>query len=395
MPNDRELEALMGDAESDRVERKESLADLEKIRRTVCAFANDMPGHGLPGYLFIGVGDDGRPVPFVINDRTLTTLADVRSDGQMLPPPRLNVEKRSLCGASIAVVEVHPSDAPPVRYRGRVWVRVGPSVRVATAEEERRLAERSLAALRTFDQLPCPGASLEDILTEPFQEEYLPRLVSAETITQNGRAVEEQLASVRLFDLKTKQPTHAGILLLGKDPLNFLPGAYIQFVRFDGAELSDAVQQEKAITGNLMTQLSKLGDLLPIQIHTARTPGGDIRHEQSADYPLPAIREIALNAVLHRTYEGTNAPVRINWFTDRIEISSPGGLYGQVTPENYERVSDYRNPILAEGLKTLGYVERFGTGIARAKQEMKTNGNPLPEFTFEATHVLVTIRTRS
>ena len=97
---------------------------------------------------------------------------------------------------------------------------------------------------------------------------------------------------------------------------------------------------------------------------------------------------------MHRAYEGTNSPVRINWFADRVEIQSPGGLYGQVTPANFERVCDYRNPVLAEAMKVLGYVERFGTGIARAKAALAANGNPIAEFTFEPTHVLVTIRRR-
>ena len=95
---------------------------------------------------------------------------------------------------------------------------------------------------------------------------------------------------------------------------------------------------------------------------------------------------------MHRTYESTNAPVRFYWFADRVEVQSPGGLYGQVTPENYERVNDYRNPVLAEVLKVLGYVERFGTGIARAIAALLANGNPKAEFEFEPTHVKLTVR---
>jgi ATP-dependent DNA helicase RecG len=98
---------------------------------------------------------------------------------------------------------------------------------------------------------------------------------------------------------------------------------------------------------------------------------------------------------MHRAYEGTSAPVRINWFTNRVEIQNPGGLYGQVTPQNFERVSDYRNPVIAEAMKGLGYVERFGTGITRANAALNKNGNPPPEFVFEPTYVLVTIRRRA
>ena len=112
------------------------------------------------------------------------------------------------------------------------------------------------------------------------------------------------------------------------------------------------------------------------------------------EYPLPALQQLSRNAVLHRTYEGTNAPVRIYWFSDRIEMHSPGGPYGQVTQENFGQpgVTDYRNPHLAEAMNVLGYVQRFGVGIQIARQELARNGNPPPEFDVQASYVLVTVR---
>jgi ATP-dependent DNA helicase RecG len=265
---------------------------------------------------------------------------------------------------------------------------------IATLEEERRLTERQIAGAWTFDQRPCPGATLDELIVEPFRESYLPKIVAPEVLAENRRTLEEQLASLRFLDLRSRRPTHSAVLLFGKDPLSFLPGAYIQFVRFDGMTLADAIQNSKEITGNLLTQLMRLDDLLPVQIHSARLPAGGLRHEDQPDYPLSAIREFALNAVMHRTYEGTNAPVRVNWFEDRVEVLSPGGLYGQVTAQNYDRVSDYRNPVIAEAMKVLGYVERFGTGISRARAALAKNDNPPPEFIFEPTYVLVTVRRR-
>jgi ATP-dependent DNA helicase RecG len=99
---------------------------------------------------------------------------------------------------------------------------------------------------------------------------------------------------------------------------------------------------------------------------------------------------------MHRTYEATHAPVRVHWFTDRIEVLSPGGPYGVVSKENFGTpgVADYRNPHVAEAMKVLGYVQRFGVGIPIAREEMRKNGNPPPEFTIEAAHVLVTLRRR-
>lgn len=83
-------------------------------------------------------------------------------------------------------------------------------------------------------------------------------------------------------------------------------------------------------------------------------------------------------------YEGTSAPVRFYWFSDRIEIRSPGGLYGQCTEEMLsaggECRPDYRNHLLAHACKHLGYVEQFGSGIPRARAAMRENGNPDVEF---------------
>lgn len=389
-----ELEQMLLDLESDRVERKESLADRDRIRQAICAFANDLPGHRSPGYIFVGVNDRGGPTGLEITDELLRTLADMRSDGNTLPIPTLTVQKLTLRGAPVAVVEVYPSDMPPVRFKGQVWIRVGPRRAIATAEEERRLTERQVAGVRPFDQRACVGAKLDDLLVESFRIEYLTKIVDPAVIAENRRAINDQLASSRFFDIRINSPTHAGLLVFGRDPLDFLPGAYIQFVRFDGLTLADPVQHAKEITGNLLTQLLQLDTLLPLQIRTPRVSGNALRQRGYPDYPLVAVREIALNAVMHRVYEGTNSPVRINWFLDRVEVQSPGGLYGQVTANNYERVNDYRNPVIAEAMKVLGYVERFGTGIARCKAALEANGNPPAEFIFEPTHVLVTILVR-
>ena len=92
-----------------------------------------------------------------------------------------------------------------------------------------------------------------------------------------------------------------------------------------------------------------------------------------------------------------NAPVRVYWFDDRIEIFSPGGPYGNVTKENFGQpgVTDYRNPNIRDVLKTFGFVQAFGRGIAIAEQEMKNNGNPPVKFCVNQTAVLCTLMVES
>ena len=113
-----------------------------------------------------------------------------------------------------------------------------------------------------------------------------------------------------------------------------------------------------------------------------------------SNYPLAALQQLTRNAVMHRTYENTNAPIRVYWFNDRIEIHSPGGPFGLVTAENFGKpgYADYRNPHIAEAMKVLGYVQRFGVGIATAQRALLENGNPPAEFTVEQNLVMATLR---
>lgn len=87
---------------------------------------------------------------------------------------------------------------------------------------------------------------------------------------------------------------------------------------------------------------------------------------------------------MHRSYE-SNAPIYMYEFSDRIEIINPGGLFGEVTPQNFPHASDYRNVVIAEAMKVLGYVNRFNYGVIRAKEELLKNGNGEPEFDLSLT----------
>jgi ATP-dependent DNA helicase RecG len=391
---DHVLESLLTDLESDRVERKETARDKERICQAVCAFANDLPDHRGPGILFIGVRDDGSCAGLPISDELLRDLAGLRTDHQILPFPNIVVQKRRLRDCELAVLLVHPADAPPVRYKGQIWIRVGPRRAVASADEERRLNEKRRFRDLPFDLRPFPSATLEDLDIDMFRRVYLPSALPPDILENSQRSDEQQLASLRLLSLDpVPVPTTLGLLVIGKDPLRFLPGAYIQFLRIDGTAVTDPIKDRDEIDGPLSDLLRLLEAKL--KAHIAVSVGFQSGPEVNRpDYPLGALRQLAFNAVLHRNYEGTNAPVRFYWFDDRIEIHSPGGPYGQVTRSNFgiPGVTDYRNPHLAEAMRNLGYVQKFGAGIPIAREELRKNGNPPPEFQAENTHVLVTIR---
>lgn len=393
--HDNELEELLIDLESDSAERKESISDIKKIKRVICAFANDLPNNAKQGVLFIGARDDGTPSNLPIDDDLLIRLSNIRSDGNILPFPNIAVKKRTLSGSECAVVIVTPSDSPPVRYDGRVYVRVGPSTRLASPEEERRLTEKRQSKESTFDLHPVHGSSLDEIDLDIFNRTYLPSAIPQDIIDQNARSIEEQLASMRFISLD-KIPTVAGILVLGKEPRKYLPGAYVQFLRIDGEKTTDSIKDQKEIDGPFPELLRMLDEVIKAHISVASDFTSQDIELKHPDYPIVALQQIARNAVLHRTYEGTNSPVRITWFSDRVEIISPGGPYGLVTKENFGQpgISDYRNPHLAEAMKALGYIQRFGMGIQIARNQLEKNRNPPVEFDVQDTTILVTIRRR-
>ena len=110
-----------------------------------------------------------------------------------------------------------------------------------------------------------------------------------------------------------------------------------------------------------------------------------------ADFPEIAVRALLMNAVLHRSYE-TASPVHFYQFSDRIESQNPGPLYGAARPENFPRQTSYRNPVIAEAMKTLGAVNRYGRGVERAQMVLAKNGSPPAEFIFGNTYFASIIR---
>lgn len=388
-----ELLKMLGEVESDRVERTVSTSNTDKFSEAICAFANDFPNHKLPGYLIIGADDKSGAIKGVtITDQLLQNLTAIRNNGQVLPQPALTVQKYIFEEGELAVVEVFPSPHPPVRYKGNVWIRTGPVKVLANEVEEKILIEKRTASSKTFDALPAFESTINDLDVEAIKSHYIKQAIAEEVLEKNHRGITQQIASLRLFDMVKQTPTNAGILLFGTNPLYFFPGAYIQYVKFSGNKIS-INPKEKTFKGALVNELKNLDDFIRYNIIEQGPRRGETMQEQVVyNYPYWAVRELLMNAIMHRNYE-SNAPIYINHFADKIEIINSGGLYGEVRPDNFPFASDYRNPILAEAMKILGYVNRFNYGVRQAQVELEKNGNPPAEFKLDLiTKFMVTIR---
>jgi ATP-dependent DNA helicase RecG len=397
--SDAELERMLGDLESDLLECKESWnGDApDKGRQAICAFANDLPDHRKPGVLIVGIKDDGSASSLPITDELLRTLADIKSDGQIVPPPTLLVERRQIRGNEVAVITVQPADAPPVRYRGRTWIRIGPRRGVTTSQDERILSEKRRFRDLPFDVQPVPGCEIEALNSLLFSEEYLPNAIAPDILASNDRTYEQRLAACKMIQgAETPIPTVLGLLIIGKSARDWLPGAYVQFLRIKGRDWSDPISDETVIDGPLGQIIRRLDEKLSAHNSVAVDLTSEPTERRFSPYPQVALQQLTRNALMHRSYEATNTPVRVYWFDDRIEIHNPGGPYGTVTVENFGRpgVTDYRNPHIAESMKVLGFVQRFGVGIPTAQAELRRNGNPEAEFIRDPSTIVAIVRVK-
>jgi ATP-dependent DNA helicase RecG len=392
----RELEKLLQDLESDRVERKANATEKtvkEKIAEAICAFSNDLPNHQESGIIFIGVSDKGKCLNLPITDNLLKELADLARNGTITPPPMVNIEKKGLGVCEVAVVEVLPAYSPPVRYNGRVFVRIGPTTRIASIDEERLLAEKRRAGDVPFDRQPIRGATLDDLRLEFFRETYLPNAVAPEVLAANGRTVEEQLLALGFVD-KNNIPNAAAILVLGKNPRNWIGGASVQFLRISGTSLADPIILQKELALSIPELLKEVNELLSLNIQTKIDINAGATEKREYDYPVAALRQLIYNGILHRSYESYTPPLRIYWFDDRVEIISPGGPYGILNTQNFGKsgLTSYRNLRLADAMKVLGFVQQFGVGIETARRELRQNGNPELEYEVDPAFIIARVR---
>lgn len=395
--SDSDLVALLLEGESHRVERKESLEGGSKnaIAEAICAFANDLSGEGEPGVIFVGVKDDAdEPSGFTPDERALQTLMGMKTDGRITPPPSIFVESRTVADIPMATVTVLPSPSPPVRYNGRIHVRTGNRRGVATAQDEGILNERRRHSDRFYEAHPLRGVGLETLNLRFFQEEYLPSAFPQDVLAENSRTVEQQLASTGMIvSDEDPTPTVLGMMVLGRNPLDYLPQFYIQFLRIDGTEIPDPIIDEARITGRLTDILKEADEKLRASINVSIDITSADKEIRRASYPLAALQELTRNAVMHKEYETSNAPIRVTWYNDRIEIQNPGGPYGQVNRDNFGKgMTDYRNPRLADVMRGLGFVQRFGVGIGTARRELEKAGHPDLKFVVDDRHIAAIVR---
>jgi ATP-dependent DNA helicase RecG len=307
-----------------------------------------------------------------LGDATIEDAIDLIREASLQADPTLILPEPILRDQVVEIIV--PAHLPHVfSLNGRYLARDGRNNRSLVGRELRRLLiERGDVSYE--DEL-ASGATLDDLDWSQV-EAYARRLQGSRS--ESPRDVLRRRGCVVVRDGEWL-PTNAGILLFGKEPERFIRGAHITAARFGGTAMGDVFTRQD-ITGSLPDQIHRAETFLLNSLWRDVHLGTTMSRDEELEYPMEAARELVVNAVSHRDYSIQGDGIRLFIFSDRLEVTSPGGLPGPVTVDNIVDERYSRNSIIVQVLADMGFIERLGYGVDRVIALMQERGLPPPEF---------------
>lgn len=360
----------------------------ERLYDTLSAFANQIGG----GVILFGIDErDDFAITGVYDAQDLQ--AKVASQAlQMEPPVRpvftvADIEGRTVVSAEIA--ECDPAEKPCF-YRGSGRVR-GSYVRVGESDfpmTEYEVYNYAVFRRKIQDELRVVERADRDSFDSNALAEYFVKL--RRTKPNLASQPDEKILQLQGF-VDQGRPTVAGIVVLGEYPQAYFPQLSVVATVVDGTQIGDVGPSGERFIDNRRIE-GTLGQMLEATLAFVRrnTRCATIVDESGAradrsEYPQTAVREAVLNALVHRDYSAhtDGSPIRVMLFDDRLEIESPGGLYGRTTIEGLgKEAGDTRNPFIAGAMEVLGETENRFSGIPTIANELRRAG--LPPAVFES-----------
>jgi len=363
-----ELSSLLTRFEGRRIDFKEEVST--SLYRLLSAFANTAGGVAV-----IGVRDqDHVVVGLDLRNNTVKKLADSITSRLGIHPV---IEIHELEGKSIVTVAVERNRVP-VAFDGRYYTRIGDTTREMLPDELREYFQQSIE----WDSVTGPYSF--DEIDEEAVKRFLARANAAGRLTSVDSA--ESVAAVlsRLGLSRNGGISNGAIALFGRDPQQYFQNCILRIGRFKRA---DIIIGDHEIRGNLFQQFEEgervikqyLGVRYDISEEAMRE---SFRRREIWDYPLPAIREALLNALIHRDYFNNTVQTQVRIFDDHIRFHNPGHLPEGVTVEMIirEHYSHHRNPKIADIFYRAGLIERYGSGIERIITAFRDASMPAPTF---------------
>lgn len=382
------VEELAAGGESETVELKQSTAERDQAARALCAMLNHKGGK-----VIIGVSPKGEVVGQEVSDRTIERL--VQQFGKIDPPAFPSVDRVPVAdGLEAIVVTVPTGNSPPYSYNGKAWRRVGNTNRSLSRDEYNKMVVQFVHAARRWENEPEPGWAVTDLDVDLIQETVDRAVEIGRLMNPDAR---DPFALLRGFGLTAGDvPLRAAVVLFGKKDrmMAEYTQCTVKAARFLGTDKSEFLDNRQ-FHGNAIELLdnSQRFVLEHLRIASRFDPDSFVRIDEPA-YPPLAVREALANAICHRDYSFGGGAVHVAMYDDRLEITSPGRLPAEITPEDLyvPHRSVPWNPLVANVFFRRGIVEAWGQGTLTIAKLAAAAGLPRPEI--EEAGGAVTIRFR-
>lgn len=359
--NEKELKKLLTSGETETVEFKESLN--ESFYKNISSFANSKGG-----MIILGADKNGNIKGIESSSRFLEDLTNRIVNKLSLYP---DIETIDIKGKRVIAVKVVRS-VYPVSYEGRYYERVGNTTREINKEKFKALLLRG----KPWDSI-TGGFSLKEIDPETVHR-FISLAVDKNRLADVSLKESPDVILKKLDLISDGKMTNGAVLLFGKNPQKHFINLCVRIGRF---KTETVIIDDKWVKGNLFHQFEETLNILK-QFISVRYEIKDIQREDIWDYPIPALREAVLNALIHRDYFNIANFTLIKVYDDHIWISNPGGLPEGITIDELKKPhkSYVRNPLIAKTFYLTGNIEQYGSGTIRMTEWMKEAGLPEPEF---------------
>lgn len=378
---DEALRRAIAGGETNTVELKKAVSRPGELAERMCGMANAQGG-----IIIIGVEDSTLKVVGIPDTRmALTHDMVLRATRQIDPPLFLDPpepEVYLLDGKRVVVATIPPSHGPVYQASGVFWIRRSTQTIPLRASEMLELSNDR--GLQDWELQSVRDATMKDIDSDRVEVYVRQRSMRSRSLHRfdNMQQLLIGLQCARVVNRKVV-PTNAGLLFFGRYPQQYVIQSEVVCVLYRDASGVGGYSDRKIITGPIQELIDETESFLSQHVPV----GGRIegwKRIDLPDYPLEALREAVVNAVIHRDYSRRGERIRLLYYADRIEVHSPGLLLPGVTVEQMRRgevTSKLRNPVLAGLLRDIpGYMERVGSGIRLMLEETRRMGLPPPQF---------------
>jgi ATP-dependent DNA helicase RecG len=346
--------------------------DPDRIAETITALANSEGGS-----LVIGIDEAGNVSGLLMEEEVDGALqAALR---MCRPPVHTEWTPDQVNGATIVQLRVPKSDEVHALWDGRIMVRKGAGNAPLEGKDIEQLMANRPAG--DFELDPVAGATIDD-LDDDVIDEYMERRQKRSPRSQ----IMPQLKLLRQIGVITEggTPTVSGLLLFGKEPQLFMPHSRAIFVKFAdtqprGPQGAFGYGRREEFVGPLPLIIDRAWRVIWEEMDKQAVVRG-LQRQEETEYPRTVVREALVNAVAHRDYRMTGRSIEIRMYTDRLEVTSPGGLPAHITLDNIVEEHYSRNPRIVNGLYQWGYIEELGLGVDRMIEDMVNTGHMPPEF---------------